>query len=827
MRALKSSAWLIVVPLLLAPAVAAEPAPMLPKTTPPIVYVINYTDEYFTEPEYTERFTACPPDLLHMGKATPITHLWGPVRMLRGENQYTGGPGHTLNWDNVALISPKALAERIETIRRTLRRYHEIGIREIVPYISYHTLAGDHQKRHGFWNFYDHWETYRRWAGPRPAHEPFDWLVVDAQGKFVGGSCGGYSPDYYAPLHRYRACINHPDWAEWHRRLIRLIAEVGYDGCFVDNTHPDPCYCRYCKAAFREFLDERGDLHWVRRLTEGLEAKKLELDSPDIPAELVRRVRLCRTRGHLGMLRETGRRVSPEFTIFPNGNSTAECLLTGARCDRLMFESTYSPGIMATRRTATITDVAIEVVAAAVEAKPFVHRYDLSDPSTWIEMEAEIAVPLKAQVGRPVVLEVRVTGVGGSESDNDFAKDFHLVLREATTGEEFRVPLEPPAVLGAAGPSGEGKRPPAVLKATWTPSRPGRYLPHFGCTYTDGGHIQNHPHMVRLDRSHMCRTHIGTLMFTQHMHARPIFLGYETRRTGWENAAELGLAEMAAFGGGGGYAAWGPVQAKYRAFFTEHPELFDGWRPCAPAAVLFARWGGNPLTHVRPVARPTIHDHLAATQRPFVPLLDTVLPEDAGRLEDFQVVYLQASEYDVTTAQLRALTEYVRRGGWLVALNDQIAVNGRSSSELFGVSADRRVVERGRGRIVLWDSLNPTAPTSPLFSAEGIQRNLRLALYRKDDRLALHVVNYNVCLLEEEKSVLEVRDVEVRLPLPKGWTAAAASSFDPDAPRRKLDCTVAEGHVRFSLPKVHLYKIVLLEGQSVAGEIHRPPETSS
>jgi len=349
------------------PAAAAEP--MMPTTSPPIIYTINYSGDYFKRAEYIERFRAHPPDLLHVGKATPITHLWGPVRMFQGENQYTGGPGHTLDWDNIALISPEALAGRIETIRRTLRRYREIGIREIVPYISYHTLAGDHEKRLGFWKFYDNWEKYRQWAGPRPARDPFDWLVVDKQGKFVGGSCGGYSPDYFAPLHRYRACTNHPDWAGWHQRLVRMIAEVGYDGCFVDNSHPDPCYCRYCKAAFRRFLDEHRDLFWVQRLTAGMDPGTLQLDSPDVPTELVRRVRLCWIRDHLGMLRDVGREVNPRFTIFPNGNSTAECMLTGGKCDRLMFESTYSPGLMAHRETARVDEVGIET-------GPFEHRGD-------------------------------------------------------------------------------------------------------------------------------------------------------------------------------------------------------------------------------------------------------------------------------------------------------------------------------------------------------------------------------------------------------------------------------------------------------------------
>ncbi len=329
-------------------AIAVGPQdPLLPVTTPPIVYTINYSGDFFTHPRYLERFQAAPPDLLHVGKAVPVSHLWGPTAMYAGENQWTGGPGHTLSWENIALISPQQLAERIETIRQTLRRYHEIGIPEIVPYISYHALAGDHEKRLGFWKFYDQWDSYAQWVGPKPTHDPVDWLVVDRQGKLVGGSCGGYSPDYFAPLHRYRACIRHPDWIAWQRRLVRLVAEVGYDGCFVDNAStPDHCYCRYCKAALPKFLQENRDLDWVRRLTKGLRADQLTLDSPDVPAELVRRFRLLYLRDYLAGLRAAGREVNPRFTIFPNGNVIRECLTTGAESDRLMFESSYSPGIL-------------------------------------------------------------------------------------------------------------------------------------------------------------------------------------------------------------------------------------------------------------------------------------------------------------------------------------------------------------------------------------------------------------------------------------------------------------------------------------------------
>jgi hypothetical protein len=299
------------------------------------------------------------------------------------------------------------------------------------------------------------------------------------------------------------------------------------------------------------------------------------------------------------------------------------------------------------------------------------------------------------------------------------------------------------------------------------------------------------------------------------MQARSIFLGYETRRRGWEHVAELGLAEMAAFSGGGGFASSGATQAKYRDFLKKHADFFDGWTPTAPAAVLFARWGSNPLAHVRPRGRTTIHDSLAGSQRLFVALIDSKLPAEASRLERFQVIYLQAREYDMRPAQLGALLDYVRRGGWLVVADEQIAINGRAVSEVLGIREDRPICGRGEGKVVLWDWGQPVVPTRPLVSADGLVKNLRFALYRKDDRLALHAVNYNVCLLDEPKSVLGLKDVGIQLPVPEGWTAVTASCVDPDAEALQLDCQINDGIARFSLPSMQLYKIIVLEKQGV------------
>jgi len=64
-------------------AVAAERDSMVPTTTPPIVYTINYSGAYFKEPGYIEQFRAAPPDLLHVGKAVPITPTGAPSASIR------------------------------------------------------------------------------------------------------------------------------------------------------------------------------------------------------------------------------------------------------------------------------------------------------------------------------------------------------------------------------------------------------------------------------------------------------------------------------------------------------------------------------------------------------------------------------------------------------------------------------------------------------------------------------------------------------------------------------------------------------------------------
>ncbi|MCK5806708.1 MAG: hypothetical protein KAI66_28015, partial [Lentisphaeria bacterium] len=299
-RAICGVAGLGLIPIVAAMAAEAEPGPRM---RTPMTYVISYSRQYLDDDEKILAFREDPPDLMHVGKSVPILHNWGPVPLISGENQYTGGPKHTLDWDAIRLLTPQELEKRIEMLKQYTRKWHDIGVPLLMPYSSYHTIAGDHEKRQGFWHFYDHWGDYEKWLGPRPAEDPFKWLMVDKEGKLVPGACGGYAPAYYAPLHRYRVCPEHPEWRKFQVRLTELIAEVGYDGVFPDNSSAtNSCYCNYCRKGLRKYAQSLSARELEILGVKG-DPSQVDLLSPDTPGELIRRYRIDTTARYQSMVR--------------------------------------------------------------------------------------------------------------------------------------------------------------------------------------------------------------------------------------------------------------------------------------------------------------------------------------------------------------------------------------------------------------------------------------------------------------------------------------------------------------------------------------------
>jgi hypothetical protein len=473
-----------------------------------------------------------------------------------------------------------------------------------------------------------------------------------------------------------------------------------------------------------------------------------------------------------------------------------------------MFESTYSPGIAAADTPPETEDVLIRVGPHVPTHGPFVtHRYELNDAASWMEMVADITLPTRVGGLRGYSFTVKVLSVGSSLQDEDAAEDFHLVLKGIKTGKTVRLDLEPRCAVGGTGSSRKPKQPPVELSANWhlpDDGDEGAYTVSFGFRYTDDSHKDTRlrPRLDKLTWGTVCRTHMANLLFARHMQAKPIYLGYEAAKKGWENVQELALAEMAAFSGGGGFAGRGEPQAKYRAFFKRHADLFDGWEPTAPAAVLYSYWGPNPLNAYKPWPETTIADYYAATHCPFVVLVDKTLPQEAEKLAAFQVIDLPSPAYEMSETQLAALRGYVKAGGCVALRNEKATINGGPAPPF---------TEQTKGSLRTYDWRELMAPTTPVAAADGLRKNLRFALYRKGDRLALHAVNYNVCLLDPAKKVLEVEPTELQVPLPADWKAAQATCFDPDAEPQALQCRVAGGAANLTLPRTHVYKVVLIQ----------------
>jgi hypothetical protein len=76
---------------------------------------------------------------------------------------------------------------------------------------------------------------------------PADWRQQDANGKPLPSWYGGnYNP----------ACMNHPDWREYEKLIVRQQLAAGHDGVFFDNptVHPQGCYCPHCMTKFSAML---------------------------------------------------------------------------------------------------------------------------------------------------------------------------------------------------------------------------------------------------------------------------------------------------------------------------------------------------------------------------------------------------------------------------------------------------------------------------------------------------------------------------------------------------------------------------------------------
>ncbi len=301
---------LLTLAVMTAPALATrEP------TVPPVYYLIDYGQGHLDSPEYVEWISELPPDLLHFGKDVPMTHLYGPIVAVGGENQ-----AHGRNRDDIRRLTPAEVHERIATLQRMNDALHAAGVKMVMPYTAAITYAGNPDTREGFYDSYDHWNEYAEFGlGPRPQSDPTEWIARKADGsRHTFGN--EEKPEYYAGLDRYIAAITHPDWRDWLVDVHRLVAEAGYDGAFPDNTSPINDYSEHAQEAFRDYLRAKFRPAEIRALFGVQNVNEVSLPTVNDGVAWVEAQRFWRVSlgEHAHAMREGGRQANPDFVLFPN-----------------------------------------------------------------------------------------------------------------------------------------------------------------------------------------------------------------------------------------------------------------------------------------------------------------------------------------------------------------------------------------------------------------------------------------------------------------------------------------------------------------------------
>lgn len=295
------------------------------------------------------------------------------------------------------------------------------------------------------------------------------------------------------------------------------------------------------------------------------------------------------------------------------------------------------------------------------------------------------------------------------------------------------------------------------------------------------------------------------------------------------DAARLGMAECAAFSGGGGFLVlprfdvYHDALNEYREFIESHPELYAGLLPLADAVILAfpeQGWLGN-AAHIAAVRRLT--PELADAHVLFEFISESRL--DACPLDAKIVAACGISI--LPDRHLLALAGFVEQGGTLLvsgsfAEKDEYlrprTVLPNPLEPLRGL-AGGQIVQAGKGRLVRVDSEDSVVEFLGRYgvrvrTADGKSApGLRLAAHRTPDggRFVIHAVNYNVPLGVNAPAIEEVRDVDIELPLPLGRGISGFHFFNPDQSSPIGGRVSAEnGIAKIHLDRIRIYAVAEL-----------------
>jgi len=281
--------------------------------------------------------------------------------------------------------------------------------------------------------------------------------------------------------------------------------------------------------------------------------------------------------------------------------------------------------------------------------------------------------------------------------------------------------------------------------------------------------------------------------------------------------AALGIAEAAAFGGGGCYAPidfhpWYPALcATHNRFFAANTALYAGKLPYGQVGILGFVWPGfmgerGATTGTRAALREVLGRHLLADvipERVFTPAWIARYP-----------VLIVPGIAVLSDAQLQALIDYARQGGRLVLLGETAGRRGA-----FGRARSAEAVaalEQAASRRCGGDLRDAWAPGGPLAGLElcpaAAAPLVRFAAYtdalERPTEVIVHAVNYDVDLGVARGRVGVVSPLEIAVPLPAGMRAGTAVLSSPEAGAVPLAAATVAGRARLSLPRLGVYGVV-------------------
>ncbi len=285
------------------------------------------------------------------------------------------------------------------------------------------------------------------------------------------------------------------------------------------------------------------------------------------------------------------------------------------------------------------------------------------------------------------------------------------------------------------------------------------------------------------------------------------------------NVGTLGIAETAAFGGGGCYlhrsteaAPWlAQVRATYNKFFEQNANLYRSKYPFAQVGIVAfvlpnyfndrtAFSGVDQALHVL-MGKQVTADLIP--ERVFT-------AEWIGRYPALVVPSITI----ISDSQMSTLVNYAKAGGKLILVGKDIATRDRFGRER-SAEAIQPLLDAATARYDrdLSEALAEGQALSGLqLCSPKTAPLVRFAAYGDDPyrptELILHCVNYDVDLGLKHDRVGAVSNLELTIPLPAGTSARAAVFKAPGELDAKLKVENAEGHVRIVVPRLNIYGIV-------------------